>query len=448
MKGAFFYLYHRRLKIGVPKNKKPIIFQCRAELYKIPKNVFVNTRFFGLFANPLKFRLRENIPNMKTFPYLFVALLLLASCTEEKNTLDTVLASDDPKIKKVMKRARKYEVQILYSQINRDSLGKPYFTDFEFNVDNTNYFYPASTVKMPIAFLALEKLKELRLQNIDIDRNTPYKIEGDTIEHLITKDIIEIFAVSDNQAYNRLFEFLGTDHINKKMQDKGLFPSRFSHRLSVPNAANPTNKAITFYNGDSIVYHQEPIINKAPVALDLNLVKKGKGFMEDGKMVTTAMDFSLKNQYSLTAMHNTMKQFVVPGLFEPSKRFDISRVDREFLSVAMSTLPRDVRFKQYDPKEYYDSYVKFFMYGDSKEPIPDNISIYNKVGYAYGYLTDCAYITDYENKIAFILTTTVHVNNNQVFNDDAYEYDGVGIPFLAELGRQVYQQELNRKTYQ
>ena len=114
----------------------------------------------------------------------------------------------------------------------------------------------------------------------------------------------------------------------------------------------------------------------------------------------------------------------------------------------MSALPRDIKFKQYDPKEYYDSYVKFFMYGDGKEPIPNNISIYNKVGYAYGYLTDCAYITDYENKIAFILTATVHVNNNQVFNDDTYEYDGVGIPFLAELGRQVYQQEINRKTYQ
>ncbi|MFP2995921.1 serine hydrolase [Spongiivirga sp. MCCC 1A20706] len=380
--------------------------------------------------------------NRLTFVLIF---LFFISCSQDQTPLQKVLNSDKPLIKKVMKNAAKHEVQIMYSQIDRDSMGKPYFIDHSFKVNDNQYFYPASTVKMPVAFLALEKLKEMQQNNINVDRNTPYSFEGDTIKHTISKDIIEIFAVSDNSAYNRLYEFLGRDYINYKMNEKGLVPSQFSHRLSVANAAEAETKPILFFMGDSLVHRQESIKNAEIIALNVENTLKGKGYKEDGKMVTNPMDFSKKNQYSITAMHNTMKQLVVPGRFQEKQRFDISKIDREFLIVAMSTLPKDVKFKNYDPKTYYDSYVKFFMFGDKKDPIPNNISIYNKVGYAYGYLTDCAYITDYENKIAFILTATVHVNENGIFNDDTYEYDEVGIPFLAELGRQVYDYELNRK---
>jgi hypothetical protein len=77
--------------------------------------------------------------------------------------------------------------------------------------------------------------------------------------------------------------------------------------------------------------------------------------------------------------------------------------------------------------------------------MPKHIKIYNKVGYAYGTLTDNAYIKDTKNNIDFMLTATILVNSDEVFNDDAYEYDEVGIPFLAQLGRELYQLELKRK---
>jgi hypothetical protein len=44
-----------------------------------------------------------------------------------------------------------------------------------------------------------------------------------------------------------------------------------------------------------------------------------------------------------------------------------------------------------------------------------------------------------------MVTATILVNSDGVFNDDAYEYDQVGIPFLAQLGRELYQYELQRK---
>ena len=111
----------------------------------------------------------------------------------------------------------------------------------------------------------------------------------------------------------------------------------------------------------------------------------------------------------------------------------------------MARLPREQQYPIYDQDEYYDGYVKFFMYGDNQQSIPDHMRIFNKVGYAYGTLTDCAFIFDLKYNIAFFLTATIHVNENETFNDGVYEYDDVGIPFLASLGRKIYEYELTRE---
>ena len=153
-------------------------------------------------------------------------------------------------------------------------------------------------------------------------------------------------------------------------------------------------------------------------------------------------DFGLKNHFPITAQHGLLKRIVFPNSFPYEERFNISQNQREFLLSTMHTLPKKVG---YDPEEYYDGYCKFFMYGDTKAEIPAHIKIYNKVGWAYGTLTDCAYIKDEKNEVEFMLTATLLVNKNGIFNDDTYEFDEVGIPFLAELGRQFYKYELQRK---
>jgi len=80
----------------------------------------------------------------------------------------------------------------------------------------------------------------------------------------------------------------------------------------------------------------------------------------------------------------------------------------------------------HDTSEYYDGYVKFFMFGDTKEPIPSSIRIFDKCGESYGYLIDNAYIVDFENGIEFLLTAVIQVNQDQIYNDDKYEYDEIG----------------------
>ena len=56
-----------------------------------------------------------------------------------------------------------YDVQIVYTQINRDAQNRPSFKTYRYQVDKDRYFYPASTVKLPAVLLALEKLNGLGL---------------------------------------------------------------------------------------------------------------------------------------------------------------------------------------------------------------------------------------------------------------------------------------------
>ncbi len=330
-----------------------------------------------------------------------------------------------------------YEVQIRYSQIDRKN-DSVLFTDFDFQVDETQYFYPASTVKFAAAVGTLEKLNTVD----SLTRDSQFYIEGDAVQTTFARAIQEIFAVSDNEANNRLIEFLGQDDLNNRMSARGVVPIRISHRLSTENADDVTTKPLVIFTNDSTTVTSKPIINSVPTALPLSGIEKGSGFYAGDSLYRQPFDFSLKNYFPITSQHGLLKRIIFPKSFPSQDRFKLSADQYGFLRDAMHTLPKATG---YNAEEYYDSYGKFFVYGDSLEPIPDHMEIYNKVGYAYGTLTDCAYINDTKNKVEFLLTATILVNRDGIFNDDQYEYDEVGIPFLAELGRALYRIELERK---
>jgi len=377
---------------------------------------------------------------MKIFQSIILISLIfmeLGCSSTKKNILQVSLASDNPKIKNVMSNPKDFELQVIYTQIIRDKNNKVGFKDFTYNLNAENYFYPASTVKFPMAILALEKLNTID----NTSKDTQYTIEGKPEKLLFSEEISKVFAVSDNEASTNLLEFIGFDYLNDSMDAKGLTPFRVSHRLSAPNATDPTSKSIVLYNDDAILVNLPAINNKPSIPLELNKLKKGIGYMKEDKLVNEPFDFSKKNYYPLETLHNTMKRIVFPEAFKASERFDLTEKDREFILFSMQNVPKSAG---YDSKEFYDGYCKFFMFGDTKENIPANIKIYNKVGDAYGTMTDCAYIVDNENKVEFIVSATLLVNKNKIFNDDTYEYDTVGLPFLAELGRQLYTKNIKK----
>ncbi|MGB3608147.1 MAG: serine hydrolase [Psychroserpens sp.] len=376
---------------------------------------------------------------MKNYCFLFLVFWSI-SCNEDLNTnpLDDILSSNHPAIKDVMDHLEDHEVQIKVTKILPESSNNKRSDTYEFQVDDNAYFYPASTVKFPIAVLALEKVNTID----GISSKTPYRVEGDSIFYSIREDITNIFVVSGNAAYNRLYEFLGRDYINAKLKQKGLQPGRISHRLESSGAENSQTKKLIFKQQDSSFYRLPFSIDSEIKNLQLKSIFKGKGYYENDSLINKPMDFSKKNYLPISTLHDVMMRVQFPKKFKSEERFKLNKDDQNFLLDAMKNIPRNAGF---DESEYYDGYVKFFMFGDTKDRIPSHISISNKVGYAYGYLTDCAFIEDRKHDISFVLTATIHVNANGVFNDDNYEYETIGIPFLAEVGRQLHQYYIERK---
>ncbi|MBT8282237.1 MAG: class A beta-lactamase-related serine hydrolase [Muriicola sp.] len=367
---------------------------------------------------------------------IVVGLLGCSNTTSITDPLNRALNSEDVRIRKVMDDPSPFEVQIRFTRISREK-DSVYFEDYDYNVDSTLYFYPASTVKFPIALLALEKIN----RNKDLSINTRFYVEGDSLETTFAEEITKIFAVSDNDANNRLLEFLGQDAINASFKEKKIGPARISHRLSVPEADEVTTRPLVIYLNDSTTTLLPNSVNTPPKSLNLIGIGKGQGFYEGDSLIKGSFDFSKKNYYPISTQHGVLKRIVFPEVFPKNERFDLSDDQRNFLLNAMQAVPREVG---YSAEDYYDSYGKFFIYGDSKEQIPSHMRIYNKVGYAYGTLTDCAYIKDEKNEVEFMLTATILVNADGVFNDNEYEYEEIGIPFLTALGSELYKTELKR----
>ena len=153
-----------------------------------------------------------------------------------------------------------------------------------------------------------------------------------------------------------------------------------------------------------------------------------------------------KNYFNILEQHSFLQQIIFPKNVNRDKKLYLRAEDFDFLYEWMSKLPRESKHPFYlDHDKYPDGYCKFFMFGDSDNKIPDHIRIYNKEGMANGFLTDNAYVIDTKNNIEFFLTASVYSNDNQILNDDQYEYDELTLPFLAELGEKVYSYERSRK---
>jgi hypothetical protein len=148
----------------------------------------------------------------------------------------------------------------------------------------------------------------------------------------------------------------------------------------------------------------------------------------------------------LQDLHDVVQALIFPDDIADERRFDLSDTDYEFVYRNMSAYPGESGITEYsDPAEYPQARVKLLIVGGGSAPgIPDNIRIFNKPGEAYGFMTDCAYIVDYENGVEFLLAATLFANANETFNDDDYQYDEIALPFLRDLGLAIYEIELER----
>ncbi|HWH63290.1 MAG TPA: hypothetical protein VNS50_08455, partial [Ginsengibacter sp.] len=125
---------------------------------------------------------------------------------------DILSNNKDTLFQKVLSNPNYYRLQIIYTQINRDKNNQPSFKNYYYNVDSLFYFNPASTVKLPLAILSLQKLNEMKIAGVNkntamqFDSSYPRQVKElydstaennlPSIAHFIKK----AFLISDNDA--------------------------------------------------------------------------------------------------------------------------------------------------------------------------------------------------------------------------------------------------------
>ena len=253
-------------------------------------------------------------------------------------------------------------------------------------------------------------------------------------------------VVSDNDAFNRLYEFVGQKATNEKMRAKG-YNIRFLHRLERPLTPdqNRHTEAVRFVRNQTVLYQQPMLVNTDSIRAPRK-VFKGKGFIRKDSLIQRPFDFTYKNSYPLQEQQEILKAILFPEAIDAKRRFNLTAEDRHFVMQYMSQWPRETQEPPYhQDTTLYDAYCKFLLYGDDPTPIPSNIRIFNKVGDAYGYLIDNAYIVDFENGVEFMLSAVINTNTDGIYNDGKYEYKTIGYPFMKNLGQVIYDYERKRK---
>ncbi|CAN5149239.1 hypothetical protein BH20BAC1_BH20BAC1_10400 [soil metagenome] len=359
----------------------------------------------------------------------------------------------------LLKQLNRRNIQIIYTQIDRDENNNPRFTDHTFYPDSIQYFYPASTVKLPTAILALQKLNELGIEGVDRQAamiteadysgqtptfNDPQSDDGrPTVANYIRK----IFLVSDNDAFNRLYEFLGQQYLNIELHKRGYDSAQIIHRLEIslsPGENRHTNP-VKFLDGMGNILYSQPLQNNQQAFFAERNEKLGEAYYKNGELIKMPMDFSLKNRLSLSDLHHILRSVMFPDNVPENQRFNLTTDDYNFLYRYMSAMPSESIHPSYDAENYWDAYVKFLLFGSEKKRVPPSIRIFNKVGDAYGQLIDAAYIVDFKNNVEFFLSAAINCNTNNILNDDVYDYDTIGLPFMKHLGEVIYQYELQRE---
>lgn len=350
-----------------------------------------------------------------------------------------------------------YELQVIYTQINRDAQNKPSFIEHCYHVNPQQYFNPASLVKLPVVALTLEKLNALKVSPNAImatgaayrcQTPVPFAVPADSDQWATPANYIKrMLLVSDNGAYNRLYEFLGQRPLNERLAQLGYPDARITRRFApCDTAANRHTNPITLFapQGDTI-YKQPAQTNEQSYASPLGRVTKGRAYQVGRRIIQQPYDFTTANFLALPDVTNLLRRLLFPEATLPAQRLHLTPASYAFLRRYLHSAPHESGFTAYQDTRYFNAYKKYLYYGRNPDAQADpNLRLYNVVGMSHGFLADVAYFADQANQSEFMLSAVLYLNADGIINDGIYEYDSIGLPFLSKLGQQIRAYEAQR----
>lgn len=317
------------------------------------------------------------------------------------------------------------------------------------------YFYPASSVKTCAVIAASQLLAEIdAATDVDVGLDTPLRFEplfpGESVEEqdpghlasgLITAghEMRKVMLVSDNAAYNRLYELAGPERIAASLAAAGLDRARIVHRLSEfhsPEEQLMTPRVVLRPEGGGPITIEERRWSTEGNGGMSGLVL-GAAHTSGGAVVDGPMSFERKNFMALRDLLDMNVMLLDPDVHVPGRppgaRIDLPDGDRARIAEAMASTPGASADPVYDPAAYPDDYSKFLLPGLERVDASRGWVVRDKVGRAYGFSVTNAQIVDPVTGATLYVAATIYTNANGVVGDGVYEY-GRADRFFADLG--------------
>ena len=399
----------------------------------------------------------------------YVIIVLLISCnlfgqvtsqSTASRILQNVLDSLEDKYSKLIESPEKYRFKIVFTEIKRAN-GKVTLETVGFRMNENEYLYPASIVKLPTILIGMEeynKIHKIRsrvtyetLLKFNKDKGcmpTAFSVKiGNKLEYytldLFTKQML---AVSDNDAYNRMFDFVGQQQLNRRLKEMNYQNGKIIRKF-VLNCSLDQNRISDSYvflgRRNEWLYNRRGISNPDTILTD-STYKIGKAYEGlDKKIVPRPFDFSRQNNMELVDLHKTLNGVVFPKS-EFAHTFDISEEQRKYLIQNLGKYPAEYGL-DFNPIEFPATYKKYLFFGKDTNTSYTNDSLnrfrsFNMVGLSFGCAIDAAYIVDLDTGKEFVLTVGIYANEDEVINDAKYDYESLAYPLMKDIGRLIMNQ--------
>lgn len=383
---------------------------------------------------------------------VFFYTVACGQITEDELLIQRLMLTKPEKFRPYLLEPEKYEIQIIYTQIKRDSLNRPQLKEFTYAPNPQKYFNPASLAKLPLVLLSLEKLHEINQPNIHkytrigYGADTPCQLPlvGNNLKEkeypCLGRFIEKILLVSDNDSYTRLYEFLGQRYIQAKMNEKCYEGVRIIRRFNeCDTLQNRYTNPIHFYNeSGQVIYSQKPVFNPTPYYPHKSTWQRTRPI---NNIPILNPDF--ENYLPLKAAHQMLMAIMLPEALPEHQRFNLQTDDYQLLRRSLGAYPREGKLSTYLEKDgYFDTYKKYLYFGRADASLV-NLRSFNVVGWWAGYVSDVAYFVDYQRGIEFFLSAVI--STNQVPINEGEGYQKVSFPFMRDLGKLIYEYETQKQ---
>jgi hypothetical protein len=352
---------------------------------------------------------------------------------QKSDVLKTVLAAPDT-----------YRFQVLYSIVKDGKLERHGWRA------DAEYFFPASSMKIPITVAAYERMNAARKAGKSAFTKDatlkiyPSKGNGEPYSTTLARETWRALIVSDNFSANRLLAITGHREIHETCFGLGLTSTRVRTGFATGEEIDPAEVSPRIQIVDAQGTVTELAARKSTLTLPVNDAKSmdlGTAYINDsGGRVNTPMPFKDKNAMKLQHLQDAMIHIMRPDLLPAPPKGSIFAAsdtpgeDIAYLREALGTLPSESGLAGYDRNTLADYPLSPFLRGIERVRPRGQFQIFQKVGQAYGFVIHNAYIVDKATNKSFFLTAAIYGNQDGVMNDDKYDYDTIAFPALADVG--------------